>query len=69
MATAHVYARVQVTGTYDQVQAIVAAANALQEAVEATGADWKGSATAEFTPDEVPPEVEPPAEGATTDVP
>jgi len=59
MATAHVYARVQVTGTNEQVQAIVDAAQKLQDAVEAAGADWRGSTSAELDP------VEPPAAAGT----
>jgi len=55
MATAHVYARVQVSGTNDQVQAIVDAAQKLQDAVEAAGADWRGTATADLDPVEVSP--------------
>jgi len=54
MATAHVYARVQVTGTNEQVQTIVDAAQKLEDAVKATGADWKGHATAELDPVEPP---------------
>jgi len=55
MAKAHVYARMQVTGTNDQVQAIVNAAQQLQQAVEAAGGVWRGSATAELDPVEPPP--------------
>jgi len=45
----------QVTGTNDQVQAIVNAAQQLQQAVEAAGGIWRGSATAELDPAEPPP--------------
>ena len=55
MATAHVYTRVQVTGTNAQVQAILDAAQKLEDAIKATGADWKGHATAELDPVEPPP--------------
>lgn len=46
MAKVHVHVRLQVNGSNEQVEAIAAAAVALQAAVEAAGGEWKGGAAA-----------------------
>jgi len=59
MASVHLYVRIQVNGTNEQVLAISDATKTLQAAVVDAGGDWKGGATVDLDPE---PEA-PPAEG------
>jgi hypothetical protein len=57
MATAHVYVRVQVCGSNDQITRVADIAQALQASVESFG-EWKGSLSVDLDP-EPDPVVEP----------
>jgi hypothetical protein len=54
MATAHVYVRVQVTGTNDQVGRIQAFVDAIETTVEEAGGEWRGQANVDFDPEPEP---------------
>lgn len=54
MATAHVYVRVQVTGTNDQVGRIQAFVDALETTVKEAGGEWRGQANVDFDPEPDP---------------